>query len=119
MILESMFTIGGKIQPSATTVTHACARILYGLHAGHEPRVRRVSEWGGISSKRRSQLSLRLEGWPLPPRLGEKPVTWVSIEEARAYSAWAGKRLPREWELQYAAQSADGRIILFAKLPWG
>ncbi len=43
-----------------------------------------------------------------------KPVTWVSIEDARAYAAWAGKRLPNDWEWQYAAQGNDARIY-----PWG
>jgi len=54
------------------------------------------------------------KGTTYPDGWAKKPVTWVSLEDARAYAKWAGKRLPHEWEWQFAAQGADGRTY-----PWG
>ena len=59
-----------------------------------------------------------LKGWKdgtYPDGWANKPVTWVSLEDARAYASWAHKRLPHEWEWQYVAQAGDPDRIY----PWG
>jgi len=50
----------------------------------------------------------------VPPNKGNYPVVYISINDAREYARWSGKRLPTEIEWQYAAQTTA-----HFNWPWG
>jgi hypothetical protein len=47
-------------------------------------------------------------GRTCPPELRDEPVVNVDLDDARAYAAWSGRRLPTEWEWQLAAERHGG-----------
>lgn len=69
-------------------------------------RVPRVPDPLGLTEQ--PMWDLRADGYEPPPSAAVRPVEGISLYDAQAYAAWAGKRLPTAAEWAHAA-AADGR----------
>ncbi len=74
----------------------------------------RVRECGLYEPAHEANFLRHFAGGEPPAGQEEHPVTWVDLDDARAYAAWAGRRLPTEAEWQHAAQGPDAW-----RYPWG
>jgi hypothetical protein len=88
-------------------------------HSGYRPTDTHnfLQRWTAVPGAGTQPLGY--ERAPLEADL-QKPVTHVSLKEARAYCAHYGKRLPNEQEWQYAAQAGGDEPLGYTGLyPWG
>ena len=94
--------------PHDETMTHQVAVTLAPYRIGPQPVTNAQFEAFLQATSYRPQCPDRfLKHWggpTCPTDLRDGPVVYVDLNDARAYAAWAGKRLPTEWEWQRAAE---------------
>jgi hypothetical protein len=94
-------------QPFDGTIEHRVrARVEAGRIATEVVTNAQYETFVGATGYRPRHAERFLDHWgggTCPETLRTEPVVYVDLEDARAYAAWAGARLPTEWEWQRAA----------------
>ncbi len=71
----------------------------------------------GRCSTPRTPANSPSAGWFADPARADQPVVWVSQVQASQYCAWAGRRLPTEFEWERAARGDSPQT--HTRYPWG
>lgn len=76
---------------------------------------KRFIDASGYSPKDTNNFLAHWNNGKIPEGKENHPVVYVSLQDAKEYAEWTGKRLPTSLEWQYAAQGMDTSY----KYPWG
>jgi hypothetical protein len=91
------------------------------LPSPHDPNVGRCGAFKSPAkclSKTRKHLSFCIDIWEWPNRVGERPQTWMSFDDAVEATKAVGKRVCRASEWELAAETAEGSDEIYP-LPYG
>jgi formylglycine-generating enzyme required for sulfatase activity len=72
----------------------------------------------GYKPKNADNFLKHWHGTTCPLEIKNRPVVYVSLEDARAYAKWAGMRLPTEWEWQAAAETKGSGFVYNKVWEW-
>jgi serine/threonine protein kinase len=107
-------------EPNGTLHLVPAGKFIFGDDAPESPNPRREMELPAYyieATEVSNEQYLRFAqatGRKAPEGEPRLPVTDVTLEDAKAYCAWAGRRVPTEPEWEKAARGPDGRVY-----PWG
>ena len=109
---------GRHLQPLVHRQTHDLAD--YGIMAEVVSN-RQYTEFlqsSGYRPVASEKFLLHWEGDVCPDSLLDKPVVYVSLEDARAYARWSGGHLPGEAEWQVAVERFPGQFVFNRVFEW-